>query len=201
MDDSNNMIAIDLNSILSSGVSPEIYQYYESRMNYRTLILNDEVSASILEWIVYPLQNMDNDGSGEPIYLKINTNGGDTYSGLALCHAIDSIKNCKLTIEISALALSMGSLIAMAGFNNPLVHKICSPYSVFLIHAGIVGLNGGLNSVRDTFNFQEKYEDLITQYVLSHSTITEAEYKEKSRYEWWLTADEALKYNIVNEVK
>lgn len=197
----NGMIAIDLNSILSSGVSPELYQYYESRMNYRTLIFNDEVTSSILEWIVYPLQNMDNDGTGEPIYLKINTTGGDLYSGLALCHAIDSVKNCKLIVEISAIALSMGSLIAMAGFSNPLVHKICSPYSTFLIHAGMASLDGALNSIRDTFRFQETYENIVTNYVLSHSTITEAEYNEKSRYEWWLTAEEALKYKIVDEVK
>lgn len=54
--------------------------------------------------------------------------------------------------------------------------------------------------VKDTFKFQEKYDEKLKEYVLTHSKITEAEYERMERYEWYMTSDDMLAYGLVDEV-
>jgi ATP-dependent Clp protease protease subunit len=191
---------INLNDLLGhpQDMSPSTYQYYNGIIN-RRIIFNDEVTDDIMESVVIPLMTMDTDGTGKPIEILINSCGGSVYAGMTLCHVIDTLKT-KTTIRILAMAASMGSLIAMAGHNNSNVKVVCNPYSVFLIHAGSYYFEGSATQVKDSFEFQEKYEDIMTNYILSHSNITKEEYEKKTRYEWWLTAAEAKQHGIVDEV-
>lgn len=62
-------------------------------------------------------------------------------------------------------------------------------------------LDGNSNSVKDTFRFYEKLESKVKQYILSHSKIDEATYGSKiERYEFYLTAEDMLKYGLVDEI-
>lgn len=192
---------INLDELLNNTMMDEsLFQYYKSRFTNRTLIFNEEVTDDIVEKIIVPLYEMDHDGTGDKITLIVSTGGGEVYNGMSLCHAIDSIENCELEIKILSMAASMGAYIAMAGHNNPLVYTTCTPYSVFLLHSGYIGVDGTSNAVRDTIRFQEQYEDILTDYILTHSEIPKEEYEAKFRHEWWMTAEDALKYGIVDEI-
>lgn len=191
---------LNLDELLATGIDPSLYQYYENLLNKRTIIFNQDIDETAIERLIIPLKQMDNDGSGKPITLEFNTDGGDIYYTMAICSAIDSIKNCQLNINIIGLGASGGAFVSMAGFNNPKVKKTCSPWTVFLIHTGSMGFDGSTNAVKDTVQFHNKYWKLISNYVTSHSNITEKEFKSKTRTEWWMTADEALKYGIVDEI-
>lgn len=195
-------IEIDLDQLATTvaGQDMALFQYYKSRFDNRTLIFNQDVDDEIVERIIIPLKEMENDGTGKSITLIVNTSGGEIYNGMALCRAIESIEKCDLTIQILGMSASMGAYIAMAGFGNPHVHTVCSPYSVFLLHSGYIGLDGTSNAVRDTIRFQEQYEDILTEFVLTHSRIPKEEYEAKFRHEWWMTANDALKYGIVDEI-
>lgn len=190
----------DLQELINSSAAadPAVYQYYRMLGN-RCIIVNEEIGEGLIEKVILPLMEMDNDGTGEPIELILNTVGGVIYDGMMLCRVIENLKT-PTTIRILSMAASMGALIAMAGHNNPNVKTVCYKYSVFLIHAGSYYFEGSAMQVKDSFRFQEHYETIISDYVLSHSTITEDEYKNKTRYEWWMTASDAFDYGIVDEV-
>lgn len=128
---------------------PVIYQYYRNLLQ-RKLVINDGIDESSLEMITLPLLEMDNDGSGKPIEICLNTHGGSVYDGLSICNIIDGLKT-PTTITVVTYAFSMGGLILMAGFNNPNIKKRCYPFSVGLIHAGEISFGGNANSVRDFF--------------------------------------------------
>jgi ATP-dependent protease ClpP protease subunit len=61
-------------------------------------------------------------------------------------------------------------------------------------------MQGSTHAVRDTFKFSEKYEDKIKEYILSHTNIDETMYNEIERQEFWMDANDMLKYGIVNEI-
>ena len=193
---------IDLAELLSNnpGCLPDFteYQYYKN-LTDRKLILNSAIGDDLLELITLPYMDMDNDGSGKPIEIIVNTGGGEIYSGFNL---IDQIERAKTptTIHIMSLAASMGTLIAMAGKNNPNVKTVCHPFSVGLLHGGSQYMEGSAHAVKDLFNFTERYEDKIKEYVLTHSKITEDYYEKIERKELWLDADEMLRLGIVDEI-
>jgi ATP-dependent Clp protease protease subunit len=191
---------IQLDGILSGDntISPEMYQYYRN-LNERKIIINDEITSSLLEYVITPLIEMDNDGTGKSIHIYLQTIGGSLTDGFVLCDIIDNIKT-PLTIEVLGYAYSMGGIILMSGYKNDHVHKICHKHSTALLHAGSYYLEGNANSVKDQFHFNEKMEEQIRDYTLSHSKITNKEYERMDRYEWYLLSDEMLKYGLVDEI-
>ena len=54
---------------------PVTYQYYKN-LKDRKIIINDQIDSSIVEMVMIPLLEMDNDGTGRPIEIILNTVGG-----------------------------------------------------------------------------------------------------------------------------
>ena len=175
-----------------------MYQYYKN-LEKRTIIINEQITSNIVESVMLPLLEMDNDGTGEPINIILNTLGGSLFDGATLCNIIDNLKT-PTAITVFTYAYSMGSILLMAGYNNPNVKKRCYKHSTALLHAGSSYLEGDSMSVKDQFNFYQKFEDVIKEYTLSHSKITPEEYDKMERYEWYMTSDTMLEKGLVDEI-
>lgn len=182
-----------------TGLPDIVYYQYYKQLQSRKIIINEQISDSIIETAVLPLLDMDNDKSGDPIEIILSTYGGSVYSGFSLVDAIEKLKTTT-TIHIMSIAASMGLLIAMAGHNNPNVTTVCHPFSVGLLHSGSQYVEGTSFSVKDTFDFSQHYEDKIRKYILSHSNISEELYEKIERKEYWMDADEMLRLGIVNKI-
>lgn len=140
-----------LENLIEEACSPVEYQYYKGLKN-RQIVFNGDVTEDIVERVMLPLLDMDNDGSGEPITLIVNTDGGSLFDGMPLCDIIDQMKT-PTTIVVLSHAYSMGGYILMAGYNNPNVRKVCYKHSTALLHGGYADVSGTLSNARDTFAF------------------------------------------------
>ena len=182
----------------SSLPDPVLFQYYNN-LGKRKLLINEQITQDIVEYAVLPLLEMDNDGTGDPIEIYLCTPGGSVFDGITLCNVIDNLKT-PTTITVLTYAYSMGSIILMAGYDNPNVKKRCYKFSTALIHAGSSYLEGNASSVKDQFNFNQKFAGLIKDYTLSHTKITEEEYEKMERYEYYMTSDMMLEKGLVDEI-
>ena len=191
---------LDLVTLLEEGNLPDpcIYQYYKN-LNNRRIIINDQIDSTLLETVILPLIEMDNDGTGKPIEIILCTVGGSLFDGLTLCNIIDNLK-CPTTITVATYAYSMGSIILMSGYNNPHVKKRCYEFSTALLHSGSSYLEGNSNAVKDQFNFYQTFENKVKEYTLSHSRITEEEYDKMERYEWYMDSQTMLEKGLVDEI-
>ncbi len=175
---------------------PVMYQYYKNLFNH-TIIFNEKVTEDIIEKVVLPLIEFDEDPEVNHINIILNTVGGSLYDGFSVVSVLENLKT-PTTLRLIGMASSMGSLIAMA--KNPNLKVVCDKFTVGLIHSGSQCMQGSTHAVRDTFKFSEKYEDKIKEYILSHTNIDEAMYNEIERQEFWMDANDMLKYGIVNEI-
>ena len=182
----------------SSLPDPVMYQYYK-QLNNRTIIINEEIADSLVESAIIPLMEMDNDGTGNPIEIILNTCGGEIYNGFNLVDIIEKVKT-PVRIHIMSMAASMGILIAMAGKDNPYVKTVCHPFSVGLLHSGSQYMEGSAHAVKDTFDFSQQYEEKIKKYILSHTNIDDDLYAKIERKEFWMDADEMKRLGIVDEI-
>lgn len=192
------MEIINLDDLLGGSGLPDpcTYQYYRGLTN-NTIIINDEISEVLLESAILPLMQMDEDPDVDHITVILDTPGGEVYSGFALVSALEACKT-DITIRIVGMAASMGALISMA--KSPHIKVVCDKFTVGLIHSGSQYMNGTTHAVRDQFKFSERYEEKIKQYILSHTKIDEDMYREIERQEFWLDAEDMLKYGIVDEI-
>ena len=192
------ILELDLNELLNKGTLPDPIQYqYYKNLNNNTIIINDEINDSLLEYATLPLLQMDKDPNVKEINIILNSVGGEIYNGFAFVSALESVTK-PTTLRIMGMAASMGGLIAMA--KNPNLKVVCDKFSVGLIHSGSQYMSGSSHAVRDTFKFSERYEEKIKAYILSHTKIDEDMYKEIERQEFWMDANDMLKYGIVDEI-
>ena len=75
-----------------SNLDPVMYQYFNHYKNHRTIVFNRAVDDSIVETVILPLKEYENDDSVEPVKLIISTPGGSVSDGLILCNIIDNYR-------------------------------------------------------------------------------------------------------------
>lgn len=191
-------LTIGLDTLLEDGNLPDpvTYQYYRGLLN-NTIIINDEINDCLLEYATIPLMEMDKDPNVKSIDIILNTPGGDIYDGFSFVSVLENVSK-PVTLRIIGMAASMGGLIAMA--KNPNLKVICDRFAVGLIHSGSQYMSGSTHAVRDTFKFSERYEEKIKNYILTHTNIDEKMYAEIERQEFWMDAEDMLKYGIVDEI-
>lgn len=180
-------------------LDPIMYGYFNNLINRRTIILNTGIDENILETVIMPLKEFEEDDSNKPVTLILNTPGGSVTDGLMLLPILDSYTK-PLNIIVPAYACSMGTIILCAGNKNPNITKKCFPFSFALFHSGQTYLSGEAHSVKDTQKFNDDIDNRIKKYVLDNTNITEELYDSHYRDQWYLNAQQMLEYGLVDEI-
>lgn len=182
-----------------SGLDPVNYQYFDCLLNYRTVLLNNEIDETFYETVVLPLQKFEQDDSSKPVKLILNTPGGSIADGLMLCNVIDNYKK-PLEIIVPSYSCSMGTIILCSGNFNPNVCKKCYPFSFALFHSGQTYVGGESTSVDDVIDFNRMIDNKIRAYVIKNTNISDELYQQHHRKQWYITAEEMLEYKLVDEI-
>ncbi len=180
-------------------IDPATYQYFTKLLDERTIIFNQEVDERIVERVAIPLLDFEKDASADPVTLIIATVGGSISDGFVLCNIIDNYKK-PLNVIILGYAASMGTIMLAAGAHNPNVTRKCYPFTYALLHAGSTAFSGEALSVQDTLEFNKRIDEKVKQFIISHTKISEDEYTQHERKQWFLDADDMLKYGFVDEI-
>lgn len=190
----------DLTALLNvQSIDPASYQYFTQLLENRTIIFNQEVDENIIERVVIPLMDFEKDSSNDPVTLILATIGGSISDGFILCNIIDQYTK-PLNVIVLGYAASMGTIILAAGAHNPNVTRKCYPYSYALLHAGSTAFSGESLSVEDAMYFNKRVDNKVREFITSHTKVTEEEYKEHERKQWFFDANDMLEYGFVDEI-
>lgn len=188
-----------LDDLLDSRVSlDELFLLRD--LKHRKIYLDMDVdNYSIPELVKYLVRYNEDDKlidvkDRKPIYLFISSNGGDVDMGFELIDVIENSKTPVYTVNIGK-AYSMAFLISLAGKK-----RYATKNSKFLLHDGASLVYNSGAKVQDQIKFQGRIDDRIKQYVISHSKLTEKEYDEKLRIEWYMFANEAKEKGFIDGI-
>lgn len=180
--------------------SPTLVEYYRWLGN-RTIVWNDVITDDMMDVPMYILRwnKEDNDNNvavedRKPIKIFINSDGGDTNITLFTAEVISLSKTPVITVGMGR-AYSSGGLLLMAG-QKRLIFDTTS----VLIHDGSTGAIGDTGKVLDNLEFTKRMEEKVTQFILAHTNIPEKLMRENYRRDWFLFADEAIKYGIADKI-
>ena len=166
----------------------------------RRIVFNKEVDSSLIEDVVLHIIKWNQEDKGKapesrkPIYIYLNTNGGDVVAGLNQINVLKASKTPVYGI-VMACAASMGAYLAMA------FHKTYAfPDSVLLLHDGSTGAQSSSRKMKDITNFYDKLDNRVKKFVLDNTKITEEFYEEIADREYYMFADEAKELGIVDYI-
>ncbi|MFZ3576659.1 ClpP family protease [Virgibacillus sp. DJP39] len=136
----------------------------------------------------------------EAVIILLNTVGGDVEAGLALSEMIASISKPTVSIVLGG-GHSIGVPIAVATDYSFIV-----PTATMIIHP--IRLTGMVIGVPQTFEYLDKMQDRVVNFVIGHSNIAEEKFKDLMFAKGNLTRDigsnvvgaDAVEYGLIDAI-
>lgn len=184
--------------LLQNGLVDDLF--YLKDLKQRKFYLNSEISTDSIGDIVRNIMQINKEDkdvqpeSRQPILLYISSNGGYVDAGFELIDAIETSKTPVYTINLG-VEYSMAFIVGLAGHKRYALKN-----SKFLMHDGSNFVYGSGAKVQDQIDFQKRVESRIKNFIISHSRISEQQYDEKLRVEWYMFADEAKENGFVDKI-
>lgn len=145
-----------------------------------TFFIYNDINSSTAEALATQINQVDE--------IEINSSGGDVFSALAM---VGTLKNRDVTIRVKGLCASAATLLLCAGKK-----VIAAQNSLFMLHAPHVMLSGQVNAAK-LAELQMTLEKVETQLKAIYSArIKDVDLSKET----WLTADEALAMNLIDEI-
>lgn len=175
---------VDLNSsssreIYISTITPQIAETVDKTIRMWNRIDDTEM----VEW-----------GKRIPIKLYINSTGGDFNSMLTIMDIIKLSKTPVYTIN-TGVVHKEAFFIFITGHQ-----RYAYPKSSFVYERDLKHLDEEDRSLDNYIAFYERQLAEIKDVILEKTKITENEYNKHLKGTWWMTAEDAQKLRICNEV-
>lgn len=177
---------------------PSLLNYYE-QLDGRILWLDMGVDASVTEMSKKIIRWNAQDKAIPveeriPIRLMIFSEGGCQSSMLHLGDIITMSKTPVYTYNLG-IAASAAFYLLVCGHK-----RFATPHALGMWHLGSLGVQGQHNQVMQTTKMLQNQETQIKDMILSRTSIDEKTYRKHRDEDWWLFADDMVKYGIVDAV-
>ncbi|MCF6223601.1 MAG: ATP-dependent Clp endopeptidase proteolytic subunit ClpP [Flavobacteriaceae bacterium] len=154
--------------------------------------INDHV-ANIIQAQLLFLESVD---SSKDISIYINSPGGGVYAGLGIYDTMQFIKPEIATI-CTGMAASMGAVLMCAGEKGK---RSALPHSRIMIHQPLGGAQGQASDIEITTREILKLKDELYEIIAKHSGQKIEKVHDDSDRDYWMRADEAKKYGMIDEI-
>lgn len=153
----------------------------------------DDYVANIIQAQLLFLESVDN---SKDISIYVNSPGGGVYAGLGIYDTMQFIKPDVATI-CTGMAASMGAVLLCAGAAGK---RSALPHSRVMIHQPLGGAQGQASDIEITAREILKLKDELYQIIAKHSGQTMEKVHHDSDRDYWMIAQEAKAYGMIDEV-
>ena len=162
----------------------------------RIVWLGSEIDASVSNSIVQQLIGLQLDDATKPITLYINSPGGSIVDGMAI---YDTIRRSSAPVHavVVGMAASMGAVI-LSGCKKG--ERAILPHGEVLLHQPLGGARGQATDIEISANRILKMKKTLLQILADNSGHPFEKLEEDCDRDYWLDADEALKYGMVDKI-
>jgi ATP-dependent Clp protease protease subunit len=154
--------------------------------------INDQV-ANIVQAQLLFLESAD---ASKDIQIYINSPGGSVYAGLGIYDTMQFIKPDVATI-CTGIAASMAAVLLCAGEAGK---RSGLPHSRVMIHQPLSGAQGQASDIEIAAKEVLKIKDELYEIISKHSGQTFEKVYDDSDRDYWMKAEEAKEYGMIDEV-
>jgi len=172
------------------------YDIYSRLLNERIIFLGGPIDDHIANLVIAQLLYLDHTDSKKDISLYINSPGGSVTAGLAIIDTMNFVKSDVSTICVG-VAASMGALILSSGAKGK---RFTLPNSEVLIHQVMGGAEGQASDIAINAKHILRTKDSLNKILAKNTGKTMEQVEKDSDRDYWMTADEAKKYGIIDEI-
>jgi ATP-dependent Clp protease, protease subunit len=182
--------------IEQTGNVERAYDIYSRLLKDGIIFLGSAIDDNVANVIIAQLLFLEADDPEKDVSLYINSPGGVISSGMAIYDTMRFIKNDVVTICVGQAA-SMAAILLAAGTKGK---RFALPNSKVIIHQPLGGFEGQATDILIQAEEIRKVKDKIIEILAGHTGQKTDRIAADIERDFIMTADEAMKYGIIDSV-
>lgn len=162
----------------------------------RIIFMGEGINDYVANIIQAQLLFLESTDAKRDIQIYVNSPGGSVYAGLGIYDTMQYINPDVATI-CTGLAASMAAVLLCAGAPKK---RTALKHSRVMIHQPLGGAEGQASDIEITAREILKLKKELYDIIATHSGRTYKDVEKNSDRDYWMTADEAKEYGMIDEV-
>jgi ATP-dependent Clp protease, protease subunit len=194
------------NSVYANYISPTIIE--ERQMNVasmdvfsrlmmdRIIFLGVPIDDYVANIIQAQLLFLESSDPGKDIQIYFNSPGGSVHAGLGIYDTMQYI-GCDVATICTGMAASMAAVLMTAGTDGK---RSALPHSRIMIHQPMGGAQGQASDIEITAREILKLKKELYEIIALHSKQPFDKVQQDSDRDYWMTAQEAKDYGMIDDI-
>ncbi len=172
------------------------YDIYSRLLKDRIIFLGDTIDDNVANIIIAQMLFLESEDPEKDINIYINSPGGTVTSGLAIYDTMQYIRPEIVTICMGQNS-SMAALLLAAGTKEK---RYALPHSRIMIHQPLGGAQGQATDIDIQAREILKVRDTLNAILAEHSGQPIEKIREDTERDYFMTAEEAKEYGIIDKI-
>ena len=182
--------------IEQTGRGERSYDIYSRLLKDRIVFIGTPIDDHVANLVVAQMLFLQMEDPKKDINLYINSPGGSVTAGLAIYDTMQFV-TCDVATYCGGIAASMAAVLLAAGTKGK---RYALPNSDIMIHQVSGGAQGTASDVERTVEWMFKIKRRLISILSHHSGKTDEQVQTDSDRDYWMSAEEAKNYGLVDEV-
>ncbi|MEW6725084.1 MAG: ATP-dependent Clp endopeptidase proteolytic subunit ClpP [Bacillota bacterium] len=179
-----------------TGRGERAYDIYSRLLKERIVFLGTAIDDNVANLVVAQLLFLESEDPDKEIRLYINSPGGSVSAGMAIYDTMQLVKPAVATVCVG-MAASMGAVILAGGSKGK---RYALPNSRVMIHQPIGGVQGQAVDIEIEAREILRIKNRINEILSRHTGQKMARIERDTDRNFWMTAEEAREYGLVDQV-
>ncbi len=172
------------------------YDIYSRLLKDRIIFIGTGIDDHVANAVIAQMLFLQMQDPKKDIHIYINSPGGSVTAGLAMYDTMQFL-TCDVNTYCIGICASMGAVLLTAGTKGK---RFCLPNSHVMIHQVSGGAQGTASDVERTVKFMYGLKGRLNKILAHHTGKTEKQVEKDADRDNYMTAEEAVKYGLVDKV-
>ncbi|HEY76194.1 MAG TPA: ATP-dependent Clp protease proteolytic subunit [Thermoflexia bacterium] len=182
--------------IESTGRGERAYDIFSLLLRERIVFLGTPITDQVANLIVAQLLFLDREDPEREISLYINCPGGVIPAGLAIYDTMQLLRAPISTIAVG-MAASMATVLLTAGTKG---RRFALPHATIHLHQPLGGVQGQAADIEIAAKEILRMRSLLNELLMKHTGLSEEQIERFTDRDFYMTAEQAAEYGIIDEV-
>ena len=182
--------------IESSGKEERVYDIYSRLLKDRIIFLGAPIYDEVANAVIAQMLFLQMEDAKKDIHIYINSPGGSVTAGMAIYDTMNFL-SCDIVTYCVGQAASMATVLLAGGTKGK---RYALPNSRVMIHQPTGGATGQTSDISIAAKEILRWRDVLNREIAKHSGKSVEQVQKDSDRDYFLTAEEARDYGIVDHV-
>jgi ATP-dependent Clp protease protease subunit len=182
--------------IEKTGDTERSYDLFSRLLKERIIFAGEGVDDQMANVIIAQMLFLEKEDPKADIHLYINSPGGSVYAGLAI-YDVMQLVSCPVATTCVGMAASMGAILLAGGEKGK---RSILPNSRTMIHQVSSGFRGTIADINVQAKETNHLMDRLMEILSEHTGRDVEQVRQDCDRDYWMSAEEALEYGIVDKI-